>query len=361
MLDWTKARLQLEKTPLQPVYTCVGTESVLTDEWIRSVTAKLSEEAAEPILPLRYSFDEGGAQPALMACQSLSLFATRNLVVLTQVFPAGSGKTTGAGKATSGSGKAATRAKLETESLEVYLESPIPNNVLIVCVPADKFDERKKLTKRLKSFPVIDCSVPKEPVGRATVQALAGDWGIDIHPDALAELWRRCKSISQSASELHKLWTYTDGQQIDVTAVDELVAPPIDDNVFDWIDGVVTGDIRRSLRVLTDVQRAGYDAFALYGLIVRQLRLMWYARTLAETGHSPQQIAMEAGAHPYAVRVAMKQARTVRTTDLEALLTVVADAEYAVKSGTRDAAKALEWVVASCAMKLRQVKSRRTS
>lgn len=345
MMDFSKAAAELQKGKLSPVYTLLGTEFILAEEWIYALSRRLSEQTGETVTPARYTFDEGGLESALLACQSLSLFQSTQLVVLNHVWPAGAGK-------------APSKAKGDVEELESYLENPLPTNVLVIVVPTEKFDERKKLTKRLKQYPIIDCTVPKDAPARQLLLELASRWRVDIDKPAVEELWRRALSVSRAASEMKKLWTYTDGIQIRELHVRELVAPPADDNIFTWIDGVVTGDVERAFSALEDIVRAGYDAFALFGMIVRQLRLMWYAKALGGRGYSAQQIAAEAGAHPYAVQVAMRQSSHVSTTDLEELLTVVADMEYAVKSGRRDGTQALEYVLSNCVMKLRRSKVR---
>src|SRR5579875_1118684 len=122
MLDWAKAKRALGSQPLQAVYTCVGTEWMLVEAFVRAVAEQLSREVGEPIQPVRFSFDDGGLDAALLACQSLSLFAARQLVVLTQVSAAAAARAAGGRNPSS-----------DAEALERYLEQPQPENVLIVC------------------------------------------------------------------------------------------------------------------------------------------------------------------------------------------------------------------------------------
>jgi DNA polymerase III subunit delta len=335
VLDWNQALKELKTKPHAPVYTCVGPEFTLVEEWLGVLLDTLSTDAEAPVDKTRFSFDEGGLGEALLACQSLSLFTSTQLVELSDVWAATTAK-------------GASKAKHSTEALEDYLDNPVPQNILVVTVTADKLDDRKKLVKKLKQYPVIDCTTPKEAPGRKMVHSLANRYKIQIEDDAIAELWRRCTSVSRCATEIRKIWTYTAGRPIHIDDVVELVVPPAEDNIFEWIDGVVTGNSDRSYRALSDLVRAGHDTFSLFGMMVRQLRLMWYAKTLASRGYTQQQIASEAGAHPYAVQVAQRQAQGVEPRAIESLLTVVADAEYQVKSGRRDSELTLDWVVAAC-------------
>ncbi|WP_054971587.1 DNA polymerase III subunit delta [Alicyclobacillus ferrooxydans] len=346
MLEWSKAMKEIKQKPLEPVYTCVGPEFVLVEEWLAELRQVLAKQTDTMPEQTRFSFDDGDLDEALFACQSLSLFTSTQVVVLSDVWAA-----TGA--------KGSSKAKYATDALESYLDDPVPQNVLVLTVAADKLDERKKLVKKLKKYSVIDCTVPKEAAGHKTVQAILKRSQISMADDALAELWRRGGSVSRCATEAEKLWTYTKGRTITYDDVRQLVATPAEDNIFEWIDGVVTGNADRSYRALEDLIRTGHDTFSLFGMMVRQLRIMWYAKTLGNKGYSPQQIASEAGAHPYAVQVAQRQASRVKSRDIESLLTVVADAEFAVKSGRRDTDFALDWVVAACLAKVHAHPARR--
>lgn len=334
VVSWLQAltSIKAQKAPAA-VYTLVGREFVLMDWFIRSLHAHLEQTLEEPVEVNPFRFEEEGCEGAIFACQSVSLFSTSSLVLL-ENFTAllASGKT-----------------KHDTSEMESYLANPIPNRTLVITVVGDKLDERKKLTKLAKSQVVVDCSTPKENEALEIVQQLADQRDIQLAPDGLQELWRRCPSISQCAAELDKLWTYTSGKPITTNDVAQLVALPLEDNVFSWIDGVVKGDLERSFRALKDVELGGADPFALLSLIARQLRLMWYARVFGAKGYSHQQIAGKTSAHPYAVRVAAEQARLISPDVIERLTTIVADAEYEIKSGRRDIRQALEWVVLSCA------------
>lgn len=335
MLDWTKAMDTLRsENGVPPLHVLVGTDYTLARWYLDALKEVVEASSGIPVEVQRYRFEEEGCSGAVQACQTISLFAETGLVVLDNC------------TALLASGK----AKHDVQELEQYLASPVDGKVLAITVFGEKLDERKKLTKLAKAHRVVDCNVPKPAVAVHILRDYGVKRGIAIQDDALQELWRRTQSISAAVTELDKLDAYTAGQPIDLGAVQELVSSPLEDNVFSWIDGVVKGNVAKSFRVLADLQRSGHDAFALYALIARQLRLIWYAKVLGGKGYSQQQIASRAGAHPYAVKVAQEQARYMNQRQIEQLLTVLADAEFAVKSGRRDAIQALEWVLMTCSL-----------
>lgn len=332
VLEWKQAIESLKAASLQPVHILVGTDYILFRWYIDAMRKQCENAAGMEFEVEKYRFEEEGCSGAMLACQTVSLFSQTGLVLLD-----------GCSALLTGS-----KAKQDTSDLEAYLASPVEGKVLVITAYGEKMDERKKLVKLAKGHALVDCSPPKDAVALQWLRDYCAEQQCSISPKALEEVWRRTLSMTAAVMELDKLSTYSAGKQIELEAVQELVSLPLEDNVFSFIDGVVKGDIAKSFRVLGDVQRAGYDVFALYALIARQLRLMWYGKVLGAKGYSNQQIATRAGAHPYAVKVAMDQAKSMQQKQIERLLTVLADGEFAVKSGRRDANHSLDWVLMAC-------------
>ncbi|MCL6446032.1 MAG: DNA polymerase III subunit delta, partial [Alicyclobacillus sp.] len=297
-LAWLTAVSKLEQKPDHGVYVLVGDEPALMRQFIALLCERLSDDPAQPLDVQRYRFDESGCDEALLACQSYSLFGALPIVVLEQC------------TAFLASGK----SKWDTGPLEAYLAEPIPGRTLVITVYGDKLDERKKLTKLLKDHRVVLCHASKPEEAMQILSDFAMRCEIRCEPDAMQEIWRRTNSISIAQQELQKVHAYVNGGVITKRDVAELVSTPMEDNVFQWIDGVMAGDVRRAFQVLFEVQLAGYDALAMLALIARQLRLMGYTLWLGPQGVPQAQIASRCGAHPYAVKVAADQARRVGLT-----------------------------------------------
>lgn len=314
------------------VYTLVGSEISLARRFLHAVHQRQQELGGLFVDLQRFRFDEDGCETALFACRSVSLFAAVSVVSLENC----------------SAFVAAAKTRFDVTALEAYLSDPVPGRTLVIHVP-DKLDERKKLTKLAKKHTVIDCHPPGEEAATEILHEMAREFGVDVARTAVAELWRRCQSVSLAETELQKVWTYTGGRTIQAEDVAVLVPAPADDNIFAWIDAVVTGHAQQAFSVLRDIRISGHDPFSLLALLARQIRLMWFARVLSERGRSQQEIATAAGAHPYAVKVAMKQSQRLTPTVLEGLLLVLADAEYLMKSGRRDPELTLEWIVLACA------------
>ncbi len=332
-MDFSEAVLHIESQTLSPVYVLVGTEIMLKQMFLEALNNRLSG-SSQSINIMRYRYEEEGANNALFECRTLSFFTDQAVVVLENC------------TALTAGGK----AKFDTSELEEYLTNPVPNKYFVITVDADKLDERKKIVKLAKKHQVVVCTKPKDEDAMRILRVITKKDGIEISKEALEKLWRRSVSIASCRTDLLKLWTYTNHAPIENHDVDELVTPKLEDNVFDWLNSVVKGDIGIAFKVLEDVRHAGYDVFALLAMIARQLRLMWYAKVFSRMGYTQQQIATRVSAHPYAIKVAIEQSRVFSIRRLEQLIVKVADAEFDVKSGKRDMEQTLSLIVAECAV-----------
>lgn|GEM_PF-1713802 len=332
MLQWKQALALVHDGHLRPIYTLVGTEKTLMERFIRRIQASVARiEGMAPDVQ-RFYCDDAGCTAAISQCQTVSLFAEPSVVLLLNC----TGLT------------AQPKGKHDLTALETYAEAPISTRILVVTCDSGKLDERKKVVKALKKFPVVDCNSPKDGEALAFVRELAAEKGLKVAPDALAELWRRTQSVTVCERELEKLQAYSGGT-VSLADIVEVTPSTTEDNVFRWVEGVVLGDLYSSFEALQSLQQSGYDAFALFSLLARQLRLMWYAKTMGQTATSPNELARRLGAHPYALKMAGQQARHMTVHKIETLLCTIADTEFAVKSGRRDVAQALDWIVLSCA------------
>ncbi len=89
-------------------------------------------------------------------------------------------------------------------------------------------------------------------------------------------------------SELEKLCSYVgDAREIALPDVSEAASRSVEASSFDLVDAIAEGDARRALSMLPDLlagQNVPSTAIPLLGMIARQLRLVWQAGYLAQSG-----------------------------------------------------------------------------
>ncbi|EPZ44319.1 hypothetical protein N007_11100 [Alicyclobacillus acidoterrestris ATCC 49025] len=327
-MDFVTAYEQLTSGKLAPVYVLYGTEALFMDRF----TQKLVELSDGQALA-RYDFEEDGVDDALFELQSVSLFLAQPVVLIRNC------------TAFLAQGKAGASG----EALEAYLQNPVSERTLVVTVPGEKLDERKKVTKAAKRHIVIDCRTPKPAVALRVLKQDRDRLQVDLTDDALDELWRRTGTVTHASNELEKLSIYALGRTVTVEDVRALVAQTMEETVFDWVDHVTQGRIGHAFANLQEVARQGYDALSLLAMLARQFRLMWFAKALGQRGMRMEDIAKQAKAHPFAMKVADKQARNFTLSAIERLICQAADYELAVKRGRRDAQQAIELLMLAAA------------
>lgn len=332
MIDWLTAMKDLDAQPLSPVYTLLGSEHYLVRKFTEAVRDRLTKTTGQTADLNRFSFDDDGPDLAVAACETVSLFATAAVQVLDNCLPLLAGAKVKSGK-------------VDTSRLETYLERPADAHILIVTAYGEKFDERKKLVKLAKQHVVVNCTPPNDQAALCILRGAAKELRIDATEEAVSELMRRAGAVSLAVAELQKVAIYAGQRQVQRDDVEALVLSPPEDNVFHWVDLAVRGNVQAALFNLEDVLTAGNDPFGLIALLARQLRLIWYALYGQMTHVNPRDVAARVGAPPFALKIALEQSRGLTLARIEHLLTLVADAEFDLKSGRREARQALEWLV----------------
>lgn len=332
-VDWFTAEEAVGRRGAAPVYVLFGTERYLMRTFVDCVAARLAADTGATVDVNRYSFEDEGCQSAVAGCQTVSLFASASVEVLencTALLSSGKGKSD----------------KADTSALEDYITEPIEGHVLVVTAYGEKMDERKKLVKALRTHStVVDCNSPKEAAAVKILDSVAVKRTIGVDRPVLTELYRRSGTLSMAVSDLEKVATYVGGRTVTLEDLSEVVTAPPEDDIFAWIDLAIRGRAQKALHQLDDLLLAGNDLFAILALLARQWRLIAYAKEAAARDETPRDLAARIGVHPYALKVAGDQSHGLSLRVAEDMLLLVADAEWALKTGRREARTTLEWLI----------------
>ncbi len=156
-----------------------------------------------------------------------------------------------------------------------------------------------------------------------------------VLPGKVAQKITRIAGVDQwrLSNELSKLSAYTNGAPITEAAVDELVEPTSEANVFALLDAVLgrqTEQLERHIRVA----RSTEDPYKLIGLLSSQI-LQLAALVYAE-GKTPETIAKDFKVHPYPLKKMQPLARRTTTSEMQMIATTVAELDMATKSVALD-------------------------
>jgi DNA polymerase-3 subunit delta len=183
------------------------------------------------------------------------------------------------------------------------------------------------------------------------IRQRAAEHGAEITPAAAAALAEVVGADLLAAdNELVKLALYVDGaRSIEVDDVAKLTVYVAEANIFEMVDAVVQGDGKGAISRLHRLLEQ-QDPLSIFGMIIRQFRLLLLTKTHLDAGGAPgDALAQAIDVHPYAARKLPAQARDFTMPQLEDFYRRLMDYDMQIKTGRIDAALALDLLVAALA------------
>lgn len=308
---------------LQPVYALVSGESLLIDDAVATLKARVLGPQAD------FNSDEvdlsisGGVTRLLSFVQTLPMMAERRWV------------------------RARNLHKLVAKDQAVlmeYFKSPAPTTVLVLT--ADKLDGRTKLAQMLtKSGALLNLEPPRPSQLAQWVRDRARLMHINIEADAallLSEL------IGLELGVLHRsldMLALLAGPDSAVTSehVAEGIAASRVHSVFELTDALGRRDWVEASLLMRNILGGGESALLVLAMVVRQLRLL--IQTQAFRGR-PKELAHELGVRPFVADGLVQQAKRFAPRDLFHALRLVAQADLRLKSSPLAAPMVLDHMLA---------------
>jgi DNA polymerase-3 subunit delta len=313
----------LHNGKLASVYVLHGTEKYLLETWEREIV-KAANPSGDQFDVMQLDLQETSLDTALDEAETVPFFSEyRTVIVKNAQFLTG----------------AKEKQKHNVDRLAEYVVQPATYSVLVLIVESEKLDERKKIVKRLKERAIVleakkpsqnelmryvndELSREQQKMERSTMERLLflcqDDWG-------------------KLVRELEKLQLYAGtGATIPIEIVNDLVPRTLEDNVFQLSELLVKRQADAALRLVRDLEKQGQELIGLLGLLARQYRNMYLSKQLTEAGYGEKQIASKIGAHPYTIKLATQASRGFSEAQLARALTLIADADEAMKTGRGD-------------------------
>ena len=150
-------------------------------------------------------------------------------------------------------------------------------------------------------------------------------------------------------SEIIKLLTFVDfSRAVNEDDVRALVADVRQGDVFEMVDAIGYGDGEKAMMMMRRLLEPG-TALSLFGMIVRQFRLLIQVRELLDEnpGLSIEEMADEIGVHPYPIKKITPQAKLFNLSQLKRIFHQLSDLDQAIKTGRLDDELALDLLIAS--------------
>jgi len=137
----------------------------------------------------------------------------------------------------------------------------------------------------------------------------------------------------QAGQEIAKLLAYVNWErQIRVQDVEAVSIVTAQESVFDFVDALSSGDSKSAQHLLHRLLE-NEDAFSLWGMVIRQFRLLLLAREVLDSRGGKEEVARALGVHPFVAEKTTGQARAFTLPVLERIYHKLLEIDEGAKTG----------------------------
>ncbi|MFA6547961.1 MAG: DNA polymerase III subunit delta [Candidatus Magasanikbacteria bacterium] len=139
-------------------------------------------------------------------------------------------------------------------------------------------------------------------------------------------------------SLLDQLCAFGGEKEIGVPEINLFLEEKVDDNVFNMVEAIVSGNKKQAYKLLTEQRRLGEDDFKLFGLIVWQFRILLQMRSLFEQQDNITSdiIAKELGLHPFVVKKNLSLVKKYNKQQMVKIYDQLLNMDFKAKTGQAD-------------------------
>lgn len=197
---------------------------------------------------------------------------------------------------------------------------------------------------------VYDCALPTDMEMIEWTRKKTVELGGILSPEAAKVLAEYVGNNTQRAArEIEKLLTYVAFQRpIDAQDVRDLTSQDLEANIFDMVDAIGSRNGREALRLL-HILLDEVEVLQIFGMVVRQFRLLSQAREILDSGGSEDGIRSQLNLHPWVAQKITAQARQFSLQALDRIYQQLLKIDLDGKSGGMPVDLALDMFIARLA------------
>ncbi len=322
-------------------YIFHGDDTLSIDEAVGKLRAQMLQEDPVGMNISEFDGQQSSAAEVLAAVQSMPFLASKRMVIVKGLLAWVSRK--GAGD----SGKKAVELLLKTLLT-------LPDHARLIFAEYGELGKTNKFLKLAQESPTgleKQFNAPKDSTAWILKRA-KDEYGVRLLPQAAAALASVTgDDLRRADNELLKLVLYSAGER-DITEADVAALTPYvpESSVFEVVDALAEGRAAVTFETLYRLLRdKDNDVFSLYGMVIRQFRLLLLAREHLDNGGARGELAGALGVHPYVADKISKQSRAFTLPQLERIYRTLHDYDVRMKTGRIEADLALDLLIAGLA------------
>lgn len=309
-----------------------GNDDYALQEHLRALTADLGDATTRELNLTRLEAREASEAELYQALHAIPFLAERRLVWLANP-----------------SARFNTAASQE-KFLRLLEGIPETTELVLYEIAEPKEMERHWLLRWIEKHPQQAAAQAFwRPRPREMAQWIASEvkrQGGKIEPAAAARLAEMIGvDTRQAAQEIAKLLAYVGWERaITLQDVQAVCVVSAEENLFEFVDALAQKQARRAQRLLHRLLESE-EEFALWGMVIRQFRLLLQGREILDEGGDASKISELLQLHPFVAEKIALQARAFPLKSLEAIYQRLVEIDEAVKTGQFPLDLALDMLV----------------
>jgi DNA polymerase-3 subunit delta len=253
----------------------------------------------------------------------------------------------------------ALRSPADREQFQAALGKTPGTTALVVVIPRplstprEKRDGKKHWLEKWVGAQgdrayIREYSLPHGPQMARWIQSKAAEGGGEIEYQAAGLLASYVQDDPRlAAQEIDKLLAYVDYRRpVEIDDVERLTPDGAQGDVFAMVDALGNRNGQLALQMLHRLLETD-EALRLYGMVVRQFRLLLLTRELLDSGHREADVARLLKLHPFVAKKIVPQCRNFDLPALETIYDKLLEIDESIKTGMVEVEVAMDSLIVS--------------
>lgn len=171
--------------------------------------------------------------------------------------------------------------------------------------------------------------------------------GGSVDKRAAATLTADAGDVWLLSSLIDQLVAYKNGAEIGTADVRLFIDEKVDDNIFNMVDAIISGNKKLAFKLINEQRRLGEDEPFLFAMIMRQFKILLQMRDLweREDNLTSDVMAKKLKLHPFVAKKSMPLVRKFTMPDLKRAYDELLEIDVKTKTGLADQAVLIDFFV----------------
>lgn len=318
-----------------------GKEQYLVDWAADLISKKYVNEAMAAFDFVRLSDETATAQAIIEACETLSMFSPRRVILVSGFAPL--------------EGKRMKGFTDDNETMLADYMKHIPESTILI-MTCDTPDKRKKLYKTIDASGVVyDFDTLNEKDLTAFIIKRFKNAGKVCKTSVINEIIQGSGyyhketdyTLFNLENDLMKIIAHSEGPEITANDVLGIISGNLESYIFALMDTISSGKKGEAYKLLYSILGKGESVYKILGMIISQYELTLDVKELREKGMSSPEIVKMLGVHEFRVRKALGIGERYTVEALKKAVSSAYDTDKNIKSGLIGQNLALEMLIAA--------------